>query len=107
MIKKIIKSKTKSTIGAAIVVGAASLISRFIGLARDKIFAHQFGASNILDAYYAAFRVPDLVYNMLVVGALSAGFIPVFKELLEKDEKKAWKVTNGILNILAISLLIV
>jgi len=107
MIKKIIKSKTKSTIGAAIVVGAASLISRFIGLARDKIFAHQFGASNILDAYYAAFRVPDLVYNMLVVGALSAGFIPVFKELLEKDEQKAWKVTNGVLNILAISLLVV
>lgn len=108
MIKKLIKSKTKSTIGAAIVVGLASLVSRFIGLVRDKIFAHQFGASNILDAYYAAFRVPDLVYNLLVVGALSAGFIPVFKQILEeKNKQEAWKVTNGILNIIGISLVVV
>lgn len=107
MIKRLIKSKIKSTTGAALVVGAASLISRFIGLARDKIFAHQFGAGNTLDAYFAAFRVPDLVYNMLVVGALSAGFIPVFKELLEEDTKEAWKVTNGVLNVLGISLVII
>lgn len=107
MIKKIIKSKIKSTTGAAIAVGAASLVSRFIGLARDKIFAHQFGAGNTLDAYFAAFRVPDLVYNMLVVGALSAGFIPVFKELLEDDTDEAWKVTNGVLNILGISLIVI
>lgn len=108
MIKKIIKSKTKSTIGAAIIVGLSSLVSRFIGLARDKIFAHQFGAGNTLDAYYAAFRVPDLVYNLLVVGALSAGFIPVFKEIIEEKSKdEAWNITNGVLNIIGVSLVIV
>jgi putative peptidoglycan lipid II flippase len=47
-------------------------------MVRDRILASEFGASNILDAYYAAFRVPDLVYNLLVLGALSAGLIPVF-----------------------------
>lgn len=107
MIKKVLNSTTKSITGAAIILGAASFLSRIIGLARDRIFAHYFGAGDILDAYYAGFRIPDLVYNLLIVGALSAGFIPVFMELLTKDKKQAWQVTNSILNILSLASLIV
>lgn len=98
---------TKSITGAAIILGAASFISRVIGVVRDRIFASQFGAGDMLDAYYAAFRVPDLVYNLLIVGALSAGFIPIFMELLVKDKKEAWKITNAIINILGISLILI
>jgi len=78
MIRRLFSSQIKSITGAAILLGAASFVSRLIGVLRDRIFAHEFGAGNILDAYYAAFRIPDLVYNLLVVGALSAGFIPIF-----------------------------
>lgn len=101
MIKRLFSSQ-QSIAGAAIILGAASFLSRIIGIIRNRIFAHQFGAGEVLDAYYAAFRIPDMVYNLLIVGALSAGFIPVFLELKEKSRKEAWLVTNSVLNILAI-----
>lgn len=107
MIKRLLTHQSRSITGAAIILGAASFASRLIGVVRDRIFAHYFGAGNTLDAYYAAFRIPDLVYNLLIVGALSAGFIPVFMELLTKDKKRAWLVTNSLLNILAIALVVV
>ncbi|PIR03027.1 MAG: murein biosynthesis integral membrane protein MurJ [Candidatus Magasanikbacteria bacterium CG11_big_fil_rev_8_21_14_0_20_43_7] len=106
MIKRLLHNQTSIT-GAAIILGAASFLSRIIGILRDRIFAHQFGAGSTLDAYYAAFRIPDLVYNLLIVGALSAGFIPVFLELKEKNQTNAWHVTNTVLNMLAIGSLVV
>jgi len=78
-----------------------------MGVIRDRIFAHYFGAGDILDAYYAAFRIPDLVYNLLVVGALSAGFIPIFLLLFAKDKEEAWRVTNSVMNILGLILLVI
>lgn len=107
MIKKILNSQTHTITGAALILGAASFISRLIGLLRDRIFAHQFGAGDVLDTYYAAFRVPDLVYNLVIVGALSAGFIPIFLKLLVKNKAEAWKLTNNVINILGISLIII
>ena len=95
---------------AAIVIGLSSFISRFFGVFRDRILAGQFGAGDELDAYYAAFRVPDLIYNLLVLGALSAGFVPLFVSLLneEKGEQKknAWRFANLVTNSLFIILVI-
>ncbi|EKD43673.1 MAG: integral membrane protein MviN, partial [uncultured bacterium] len=61
-----------------------------------------------LDAYFAAFKIPDLIYNLLIVGALTAGFIPTFTKLLDDKEKnkRAWYLANNILNILGASLII-
>ncbi|MFA7244672.1 MAG: murein biosynthesis integral membrane protein MurJ [Candidatus Magasanikbacteria bacterium] len=106
MLKKILNIKSHTITGAAIVIGASYFVSKIIALFRDRIFAHYFGAGDVMDAYYAAFKIPDLVFNLLIVGALSAGFIPIFIELLEKDEKEAWKVTNIVLNILGFFLII-
>ena len=106
MIRRLFNSQTHSITGAAIIIGAASFVSRIIGMLRDRLFAHYFGAGDIMDAYYAAFKIPDLVYNLLVVGALSAGFIPVFVELWQTDKKQAWRVTSAIINILGIVLII-
>lgn len=97
---------THTIIGAAVILGAASFASRLIGILRDHIFANLFGAGNVMDAYYAAFRVPDFIYNLLIVGALSAGFIPVFTKLLTKDKDEAWRVTNSIVNLLFLALVI-
>src|SRR3989339_463261 len=99
MIKKFFLSQSQTITGAAIILGVASFVSRLTGIVRDRIFAHQFGAGNILDSYYAAFRIPDLVYNLLIIGALSAGFIPVFIKVYEKNKSKSWEVTNSIINI--------
>ena len=76
--KNLLKRRTKNIGAAAILVGVFSLISRILGVFRDRILAGEFGAGEILDAYYTAFRIPDLLYNLLILGALSAGFIPVF-----------------------------
>jgi putative peptidoglycan lipid II flippase len=61
-----------------------------------------------MDSYYAAFKIPDLIYSLLIVGALTAGFIPTLTKLLsEKDEnKRAWHLTNNILSILGLSLIV-
>ncbi len=99
MIKKILSYQSKTLTGAALVLGFASLLSRVVGVVRDRILAHQFGAGVELDIYTAAFRIPDFIYNLLIVGALSAGFIPLFLEIYNKDKKKAWEFTSRVLNI--------
>lgn len=107
MIKQLLSTQSHSITGAAVLLGAASFVSRLIGVLRDRVFAHYFGAGDVLDAYYAAFRIPDLVYNLLIVGALSAGFIPVFIEVLHKDEEKAGKLVDSVITILGIVLIVV
>lgn len=90
-------------------VGASSLASRLLGVVRDRILAGNFGAGDTLDVYYAAFRIPDLIFNLLVLGALSAGFIPAFTNLV-KDEKsdkaEAWKLVNNVLNLLTLMVVV-
>lgn len=98
--------QSKSITGAAIIIAAATLLSRVVGLFRDRIFAHYFGAGPTMDAYYAAFKIPDLVYSLLIVGALSAGFIPTFTKLFTNSDDKspAWQLANNVLNITAVCL---
>jgi putative peptidoglycan lipid II flippase len=89
--------ETNGLTAAAVIVGASSLASRLVGVLRDRALASTFGAGQELDAYYAAFRVPDLLYSLLIMGALSAGFIPVFTDYLEnKGEKEAWKLAEQV-----------
>ena len=108
MFKKLINSTSQSITSAAIIIGALSLVSRLVGIFRDRILAAEFGAGDTLDIYYAAFRLPDLVYNLLIIGAVSAGLIPVFTSLLSQNKKnEAWKLINSILNILSLGLIVV
>lgn len=62
----------------------------------------------MMDAYYASFKIPDLIYNLLIVGALTAGFIPTFTRILAAHTSKgpAWKLANNVLNIVAVSLFV-
>ncbi|MCX6797261.1 MAG: murein biosynthesis integral membrane protein MurJ [Candidatus Doudnabacteria bacterium] len=83
---------------ATFIVGFLTLLSRLIGLLRDRLFASNFGAGDTLDIYYAAFRIPDLVFNLLILGTLSVAFIPIFTELLLNDRPRAYKNANAVLN---------
>jgi len=92
-----------STGRSAFFVGAGILISRIVGLIRQRIFAHYFGSSAEGDAFSAAFRIPNFLQNVFGEGALSASFIPVYAKLLAKDEEKeAARVANAIFAILAL-----
>ena len=117
MIKRLFQGQINSIALAALLVAFSSLTSRFLGIFRDRILAGSFGAGDTLDVYYAAFRIPDLIFNLLVLGALSAGFIPILSGLIKDtkldfsvfkngDNKDAWNLANYILNILVFSLLI-
>ena len=113
MWKRIFKEKVNSIALAAVLVAASSLVSRLLGVFRDRILASQFGAGPQLDIYYAAFRVPDLLFNLVVLGALSAGFIPIFSGLVKNfnDPKKneenigAWALASNVINLLSVFLL--
>ena len=95
--------KSNTITSAAAIVALFSILSRFVGFVRDRILAGAFGASDVLDAYFAAFRIPDLIFQMVVIGALSASFIPIFtKYYHKKRRKKAWEFTNTMLSLLAI-----
>ena len=90
---------------AAFIIAVAGIASRLFGFLRDRILAAQFGAGDTLDAYYAAFRIPDLLYSFLVLGALSAAFIPVFTEFYaQKKEHQAWELASHVLHLLVIGL---
>ena len=92
-----------STGRSAFFVGAGILISRVVGLVRQRIFAHYFGSSAEGDAFSAAFRIPNFLQNVFGEGALSASFIPVYAKLLaQDDEKEAARVANAIFSILAL-----
>ncbi|HEV7744238.1 MAG TPA: murein biosynthesis integral membrane protein MurJ [Pyrinomonadaceae bacterium] len=94
----------KSSGRSAFMVGAGILISRIVGLARQRVFAHYFGTSAAGDAFSAAFRIPNFLQNIFGEGALSASFIPVYAKLLaQDDEKEAGHVANAVLGILALA----
>ncbi|KKR98898.1 MAG: Integral membrane protein MviN [Candidatus Magasanikbacteria bacterium GW2011_GWC2_41_17] len=107
MIYKFLNNQSKTITGAAIILGAASLASRLLGLIRDRVLAHYFGAGPVMDSYYAAFKIPDLLYTLSIIGALSAGFIPIFTKIYlqsGEDKKEAWKLISNTINILAVAL---
>jgi len=99
-LRRLWHGETNGVTTAAVIVGIASLASRLLGIVRDHALASVFGAGPELDAYYAAFRLPDFLYNLIILGALTAGFIPVFTEYLErKSAAEAWKLAEEVLSV--------
>lgn len=99
------KVNKKTTVGVtAALISVAYLVSRLLGLLRDRLLASHFGVANPLtDAYTAAFRLPELLFTILVSGAVAVAFIPVLTEYWEKEERaEAWEIASGVLNILAL-----
>lgn len=64
-----------------------SILSRLLGLLRDRLLTSNFETS-ILDAYFSAFRIPDFLYNILILGTLSSAFIPLFSKLIHRKDKQ-------------------
>ncbi|RLC81777.1 MAG: murein biosynthesis integral membrane protein MurJ [Chloroflexi bacterium] len=83
------------------VVMIAFVTSRLLGLTREIIIGYRFGTSGELDAYLAAFRLPDLIFQIIAGGALGSAFIPTFSTYLAQgDEKGAWELASSMLNLL-------
>jgi putative peptidoglycan lipid II flippase len=78
------------------VVGFVTLLSRITGYLRDMVIAYFFGAKADTDAYYVAFRIPNLLRRLLAEGSLTVSFIPVFTEYLEKKGKEEAKRVSDV-----------
>ncbi len=107
MISKLFNSQSKTVTFAAALLGVSVLISRFLGLIRDRLLAGRFGAGEELDIYFAAFRIPDFVYGILIMGGVAAVFLPVFSQYFKEEEKKAWQFTSNLLNCFLLLLILV
>lgn len=85
---------------AATIVMFFFVASRVLGLLRDIVISHQFGTSRMLDAYFAAFNIPDFIFNVIAGGALGSAFIPTFAAALALDDtRRAWRLASSIINL--------
>ena len=93
-IQLLIQKKQSTILSASLVLAVTFGISAILGFLRSRFLYAAFYKCCVaqLDVYNAAFRLPDLIFKLLVTGALSASFIPVFSSYLHKNEKKPMKL---------------
>ncbi len=92
---------------AAGIIMVSMVVSRILGYLRDVVIYAQFGQNRLTDAYNAAFSIPDFLYMILVGGALSSAFIPVFSSYLANDnEQEAWQVASILFNSIMLLLVV-
>lgn len=96
--KKFLTNPQETVLSAATVIMIMIVGSRVLGLVRQRVLAHLFTPSE-LSLFFAAFRLPDLVFEVLVFGTFSSAFIPVFSRALDKGDKHAWDVAAIVVNL--------
>lgn len=101
--QKILSRQQSSILTAAIVITGSSFLSAILGLIRNRLLVtYFFGTTELqqqLDAYWVAFRLPELVFQLLVIGSLSAAFIPVFSSYYKKNRQEAYDIASSVMNL--------
>ena len=101
-------SEKESVSKAAGTVGFYTFLSRILGLIRDVVVARFFGSGLATDAFFVAFRIPNLLRRLLAEGSLTIAFIPVFTEYLtRKSREDAFQLARAVLTLLSIALVVV
>ena len=105
MVKNLIKNgvslltlKQTDILSAASVIMLMSFASAALGLLRDRLLAQYFTA-DLVGIYFASFRLSDFAFQVLILGALSVAFIPVFTEHWQKNKEEAWRLATSLLNL--------
>jgi putative peptidoglycan lipid II flippase len=99
-------SSARTLARAGLIVSGAFFASRVLGWVRVVVIGNTFGASADLDAFYAAFRIPDLIFQLVAAGAMSSALIPVLSGLFASDEHdRAWRVVSTVVNLMLAALL--
>ncbi|MDD5155112.1 MAG: murein biosynthesis integral membrane protein MurJ [Candidatus Omnitrophica bacterium] len=96
-------STNKSILKSAGVIGLATFLSRLLGFIRDVVLARLFGVYVYAQAFVVAFKIPNLLRDLVAEGAANAAFVPVFSEYKVKySEKEFWELANVVLNLLLV-----
>lgn len=90
---------------AATLIGALSVVSAILGILNKRLLVGQFSGAErpLLDAFFAAFRVPDFLFQLLVVGVLSATFIPVYTRLMDREKRERDVLVWTLMTVLGLS----
>jgi putative peptidoglycan lipid II flippase len=96
--KKLINSQQNTVLSAATLIMIMIVASRVLGLVRQRVLANYF-APNDLSLFFAAFRLPDSIFEILVFGTFSSAFIPVFTKALKEGKSRAWKIAGRVVTI--------
>jgi putative peptidoglycan lipid II flippase len=96
-------ARERHILANSLLVAASFTLAAGMGLVRNMIIAHHFGLGEELDAFYAAFKLPDLLFTVVAGGALATAFIPVLTTYLAKDDRAgAWRLASTITNLVVI-----
>jgi len=96
--KRIINSQQNSVLSAASLIMVMIVVSMVLGLIRQRVLASYFTPDS-LSLFFAAFRLPDAIFQVLVFGTFSSAFIPVFTKTLREGEGRAWLLAGKIVSI--------
>ncbi|MDO8488229.1 MAG: murein biosynthesis integral membrane protein MurJ [bacterium] len=101
--------KQTGILSAAFVIMATYSLSYIVGLFKSRLLiSHFFGtAAAQLDVYYAALVIPDTIFQLLVIGSLSAAFIPAFTRYLKENEPTAWKMAAATMNLVLVVFMVI
>lgn len=102
--KNLILSKQRTIVSSTLIVAVTIILSRLFGFARYRILAGYFGKEE-LDIFFASFRIPDMVFEILITGAITTSFIPVFIKY-QKDKKDLDENISSIINLIFIILFV-
>lgn len=106
MVKKVagLLHKKNNLASASIILMVTLFLSNVLGVVRDHFLTQKI-PTDLLSVYYAAFQIPDLIFNVLILGAITSAFIPIFTNLVARDkEDEAWEVATSVVNIALIFL---
>src|SRR3972149_6373616 len=99
--KQLFERQQSNILSAAAIITGSVFLSAILGVARNRLLvSHFFVSKTALDAYWIAFYLPELVFQLLVIGALSAAFIPVYSKYKNQDPREAQDVANSMINII-------
>lgn len=95
------RDENHTVVKAAGLIGAATLSSRILGFIRDMVLARLFGATSAADAFFVAYRVPNLLRELFAEGSMSSAFIPVFTEYHTlRSKADAWELASAVFTTL-------
>ncbi|MEN8253743.1 MAG: murein biosynthesis integral membrane protein MurJ [Patescibacteria group bacterium] len=106
---KWLEAKQNNILSAASVITSASMLSAMAGLIVKRVlnFYYYDSAEKALDTFWLAFQIPDLMFQLIVIGALSAAFIPIFTEYKKKNSEKAFFMSSIMMNILLLVFIVI
>ena len=99
----LLNREVSSIHAAALILGSAAFLSKLLGLLRDRLLAARFGAGDVLDVYYAAFQIPDLLFTIFLIGAASAAVLPVFLAYDRKSPDGAQAFIGNLLTVVSLA----